>query len=46
MVEKRDGVINGGDGSVGLEDGVVEGTITWGLHCGCYEGIEDFYGFR
>lgn len=44
VAQERDGVINCGDGSVRLEEGVVERAINVVLLAG-YERIEDFLGF-
>lgn len=43
MVEERDGVVDGGDRGVGLEEGIVDAKVERGFGGGGY-GVEDLLG--
>lgn len=43
VVEESDGVVDGGDCGVGLEEGVVDAKIERGFCC-CGDGVEDSFG--
>lgn len=47
VAEERDGVVDGGDGGVGLEERVMEAKVEWGFRGGGgNDGVDELLGIR
>lgn len=45
VAEKRDGIVDGGDGGVGLEERVVEAKVEWAFGgSGVDDGVDELLG--